>query len=525
MKSNMFSGNLMWFLFLSGLLMTSACKKEHHVPNPVNRGGDSGTVARSSDEDSLKFYTWYYMESDSQNIPQYYWYSQVPSINPFSDQYANADSLLETMKRYTSENSVKPVDRYSFLDRTGAVSGEIEQGQLGDKGLDIRWAGNLNNDSTYLYVVWTYRDGPAGEAGVQRGWQIIGVNGDSHVMYDGPGYGDGSGADANNVINAVFTADQATFKFRRPDGSDTVIALANAQYNFNPVLADSVYTVNGAKVGYVVFNSFVSVYNYDKNDNQVATPAKAQIDQVFDKFQSAGIKDLIVDLRYNGGGAVNTAEYLDNLIAPSGETGKTMYTYAFNKPMESYYTSNSIGLSVPFQKQGNLALDHVFFIVSDGTVSASELTINNLKPVMDVKLIGSTTFGKPVGFIPQSISVVDDTTHTEKHMADLYAINFETKNQSGVGGYFKGLTPDKWNSDFVDLNWGDRRDSCLLEALSYVQTGNWVRSAHARLAESRRPIARRQMNRKIVARQFTGMVETRLRLHLGNPAMSPLRNK
>jgi C-terminal processing protease CtpA/Prc len=134
----------------------------------------------------------------------------------------------------------------------------------------------------------------------------------------------------------------------------------------------------------MVYNSFVSVYNYDSSGNETATPAKGQIDDVFNKFQSEGIKDLIIDERYNGGGAVNTAEYLDNLIAPAGETGQTMYTYTFNTPLENYFKSQNYDFSTKFQKQGSLALNHVLFIVSNGTVSAAELTINNLKPVMDV---------------------------------------------------------------------------------------------------------------------------------------------
>lgn len=492
------------FLFLSVALMMSACKKsDHKKPKPVKS-------VHTSNEDSLKFYTWYYMESDSQHIPEYYWYDQVPDLDPFDAKFANADSLLSYMMSFTSEDGIKPVDRYSFLDRQGVVSGEIEGGQLGDKGFDVRYAGNRFNDSTRLFVIWTYSTGPAGLAGVQRGWEITAVNGDKDIMFDGPGYFDGDGSNVNKVVNALYYSKSATFTFRRPGAPDTTIDISNTEYNFNPVLMDSIYTVNGSKVGYIVFNSFVSVYNYDNQGNQTATPAKAEIDQVFDKFQSAGIKDLIVDLRYNGGGAVNTAEYLDNLIAPASQTGQIMYSYKFNAPIENYYNAQQVPLTVKFNKQGNLALDHVIFIVAYGTVSASELTINNLKPVMDVKLVGSTTYGKPVGFTPESIYVVDDTTHTETHMADLYDINFETTNQNGVGGYFKGMNPDHWNSDRIDVNWGDMKDSCLLQALHYAGNGTWAaRSSGARLAAPEGYTARKVMNRRIVHQRFNGMVETR----------------
>ena len=517
--------NLPWFLFLSSILVLNACRKYSAKPN--NNGGDTTAKSRLSDEDSLKFYIWYYMESDSANIPQYLWYNQVPSnFNPLSAVFTNADSVLDGQQGLTSFPLLngKKVDRYSFLDRTGAVSSQIEGGQLGDKGFDIRWAGSTKSDSTSLFVIWAYAASPAGLSGVQRGWQITAVNGNKNVGYDGPGYLDGTGTNVNRVINALYGGNAAAFTFAREGKPDTTITISNAQYSFNPILFDTVYNLSGTNVGYVVYNSFVSVYNYDNKGNETPTAAKTQIDNVFNKFQAAGIKDLIIDERYNGGGAVNTAEYLDNLIAPSGATGGIMYTYSFNTPLENYYKSQNSDLSVKFQKQGNLALNHVFFIVSNGTVSAAELTINNLKPVMDVKLIGTTTYGKPVGFIPQSIYVVNDTTHQEDHVADLYAINFQTVNQLSQGNYFNGMTPDKQEYDYVDLNWGDARDSSLIEAFNYIKNGAWARTYNARLAApSNLYRAPADWNRPLIDRQFNGMIDQRLNIMM--PKMLPVKKR
>lgn len=525
MKKILSIRNLCWFLFLSGMATFTSCEK--HATKP-NNGGNTTANGRLSDEDSLRFYVWYYMESDSNNIPQYYWYDQIPSsFKWFNPIFPNADSMLAGQQGLTSYPILngQKVDRYSFLDRTGAVSSQIEGGQLGDKGFDVRWAGNTNNDSTYLFVISAYAAGPAGQAHVQRGWQIIAVNNNKNVEYDGPGYLDGTDANVNMVINAIYGSSPASFTFARENEPDTTITISNAQYAFNPILFDTVYNLNGTNVGYMVYNSFVSVYNYDSSGNETATPAKGQIDDVFNKFQSEGIKDLIIDERYNGGGAVNTAEYLDNLIAPAGETGQTMYTYTFNTPLENYFKSQNYDFSTKFQKQGSLALNHVLFIVSNGTVSAAELTINNLKPVMDVKLIGTTTYGKPVGFIPQSIYVVNDTTKQEDHVADLYAINFQTKNQAGNGDYFNGMTPDQVEDDYVDLNWGDMRDSSLIEAFNYIKNGNWVRSYNnARLVNHPGMFrAVPNMNSRIINRRFNGMVDQRLNIR--EPKMLPFKKK
>lgn len=504
MNVHLFFRRAFWVLVGASMLAVS-CQKKDQPPK------SSGNGAYGM-EDSLKFYTWFYALSDSDNLAQYYWNDQVPDLNPFSSQFANADSLLAGQNGIASYPEVngKKVDRYSFLDRTGAVSDQIEGGQLGNKGMEITWVDE--GSTTSLWVVYTYGNSPAGNAGVQRGWQIVKVNNSSDVGYDGPGYGDGSSQHLQTIVNAVYTDASATFTFRKPSGEDTTIDLANATYSFNPVLMDSVYTVDGTKVGYLVFSSFVSVYNYDDKGNVTGgTATKDSLDAAFQRFSASGVKDLIVDLRYNGGGAVNTAEYLDNLIAPASANGKEMYEFLFNKEWTDLYNQLNYPQDVDFSDAGGLGLDHVFFIVGPDTYSASELTINNLKPYMDVKLVGETTGGKPVGFSPQPIMVWNDTTQQEDYVADLYAINFETKNALKEGGYFFGMTPDYEAKDFVDVNWGDTEyDNNLSAIFNYIKNGSFSRSS-ARLRSGGAVNLFRQSPSPALNREFKGMVDYRMR--------------
>jgi len=504
MKNPVYRVRILWIL-LSGTLLVASCKKSDSPKKSSPKGGYSM-------EDSLKFYTWYYTLSDSDNLAQYYWNDQVPAINPFSTSFANADSLLSGQNgiaSYPALNGLK-LDRYSFLDRTGAVSDQIEGGKLGNLGMEISWAND--NGTTSLWVIYSYAKSPAGDAGIGRGWQIIKVNGSSDVTFDGPGYGDGSSTNLNNVIDAVYNDPSATFTFVRPDLTDTTISLNSAEYTFNPVLLDTVLTMNSTPVGYMVFSTFSDVYTYNSNgDVSGGTVTKTAIDAAFQKFTSAGVKDLIVDLRYNGGGAVSTAEYLDNLIAPASANGKEMYQYMFNKEWTNYYASQQVGLSVDFTNPGGLSLDHVFFIVGPDTYSASELTMNNLKPYMDVKLVGATTGGKPVGFIPQSIYVVNDTTGASTHMADLYAINFETENALQQGGYFQGITPDATADDYVDYPWADARDHNLIAIDNFLINGSFSRS-EARLSNQPYSNIFRTSPSPVFKRRFHGMVDYRLNL-------------
>ncbi len=480
----------------------TSCKKDHSNDTPTS---PTNPVQRLSDADSLKYLMYRIMQvsfvdggrDSSYDLPTYYWYASVPRLDPLSAQYDSADVLLKQMKTYAINTTTgKPYDKYSFLDH-GEVAGEIQQGVAGDLGMQVTYVRDANN-KTYLFVLFADKNSPAGHVGVTRGWQITAINGDTNISYDGS-----NGPNVNKVVNAVYYDPQATFTFKKPDGTSVTNTLAKATYQINPILFDSVYTVAGKKTGYFVFNSFASVFN-----NGAPTLTKQELDRVFAKFEGAGISSLIVDLRYNGGGSVATAEYIDSLIAPASVKGKEMYRYLYNDKLTA--RSGEIGLDtkVLFNGGGSLQLDHVFFIGRSGTASASELTLNNLKPYMNVKLIGDTTYGKPVGFFTFHISD-HDANGKPKDLADLYAINFETRNANNQGGYFTGLIPDALATDFVDLAWGDMKDDHLQKIFKYISTGSYERlSARERMAKD--PSLRMSIPSGIPPLRFNGMVDYRI---------------
>jgi hypothetical protein len=284
-----------------------------------------------------------------------------------------------------------------------------------------------------------------------------------------------------------------------------------------------VYTVGAKKVGYIVFNSFT-------------TNASTKLDEVFSTFSSAGISEVIVDLRYNGGGSVSTAETLTNLIAPVAQTGNVMYTTYWTKTMQDglatilknqkfyaegrdgvrrlysyfdydYKPTEDAGNVTRFEKRGSANINKAYFIVTGSTASASELVINNLKPVMDVKLIGSKTYGKPVGFFAITIDKLD-----------MYIPQFETKNSKNEGGYFDGMAVDKTDFDDVSKNFGDPTERLLANALSYADHGAFlaVKPGADRLS-SLTPMAKddvEKLNNELHKNDFKGMVETKLKLKL-----------
>ncbi|MDQ2718612.1 MAG: S41 family peptidase [Bacteroidota bacterium] len=501
-------GNYLFVYLFSAVLIgsfISSCKKDKGnsptQPPPVITGKTG-----LSDADSLKYLMYNIMQVSYVNggrdtttfLPTYYWYAQVPKLNPLSSAYDSADVLLAQMKTYAiNPNTGKPYDKYSFLDH-GQVAGEIQQGVSGDLGMQVTYARDANNN-THLYVLFADKNSPSGLVGVTRGWEITAINGDANISYDGS-----NGTNVQKVINAVYNDAQATFTFKKPNGTSTTNMLAKAVYQINAVLFDSVYSVGGKNVGYFVFNSFAAVDN-----NGAPTLTKQELNRVFAKFQSSNISSLIIDLRYNGGGSVGTAEYIDSLVAPASVKGKEKYHYLYNDKLTAVASQIGLQNQVLWSGGGSLQLENVFFIGSSHTASASELTYNILRPYMNVKLVGDTTYGKPVGFFSFHITDFDSVSHKEKALADLYAINFETRNANNQGGYFTGLIPDALAIDYVNVPWGNPKDDHLMKIFKYISSGSFSRMSHIeRMAAD--PSLRMSIPVSIHPLRFNGMVDYRI---------------
>jgi hypothetical protein len=331
-----------------------------------------------------------------------------------------------------------PVDRYSF----GILKTDwdnLSSGVSQDFGLEIFFDYITPNT---LRVKYVEPYGPAGLAGVQRGWQITAINGDTNI--------DTSSASITNIVNGIYNSSSSSITFKKGDGTSTTVALNAATYQTKPVLLDTVYTLPSENVGYLVLNSFLG------DSTQIANDFAATLN----KFQAANVSDVIVDLRYNGGGYVSWSQQLANMLAPTKANGQTMFTYQYNDKYTSYNTTTN------FSGAGSLNLNRIFFIASDGTASASELLINNLTPFLPRQIVGFATqtgyhtYGKPVGFF----NISDGDYY-------VFPISFRTINNVGTANYFNGFPFDKSTYDGLDKNWGDLQENCLAHVMYYIQNG------------------------------------------------------
>lgn len=445
---------------IAGIGSFTACKKndpaETTTPPPV----DTTPVVSASDKvkDTVVLY--------SQEA--YLWYKQIPST--FNGRtYADPNAIMEAIRQYSQEPGfTKPVDRFSFA-ATKADWDNVSSGIGGDFGLGVFYMTNSD-----LRVKFVEPASPAGQAGIKRGWKVTKLNGSTNVSY----------SNVDFVIDKIFNSTSTTFTFQKPDGTSVDVPLTATSYNSKPVYLDSVYNIGGKKVGYLVLNSFIGDTVQISNDLAAA----------FAKFTSASINDIVVDLRYNGGGYVSMQEKMANYLAPNAANGDIMMKQVFNDNLAQYNETTN------FNKTGSINLPRIFFIVSHATASASELLINNLRPYMDVKIIGpSTTYGKPVGFFP--IPVGDWY---------IFPVSFRTTNKNNEGGYFDGLKLDKEVVDGLDKDWGDLSEDALASAVKYITTGTFtvVRNTNRPVINLNQPEVIRS-NDKISERTFKGTVDTR----------------
>ncbi|RYG10554.1 MAG: hypothetical protein EOO07_21975 [Chitinophagaceae bacterium] len=382
-----------------------------------------------------------------------------------------------------------------------------------------------------LFVTAVYQNSPADKAGMIRSDRIYKVNGRT--------IGDNSAADLP-VINAALSGSapisiEGVHYTNGLSGAPFTLTLNKASYKSSPVFAKKVFTAGAKKIGYLAYARF----------SDLNTNSKADLDLAFSEFNTAGVTDLILDLRYNGGGYVNTAQYLINKIAPASANGKVMFAEHYNALMQAngatilanqplldgnkkvqyqngkMVTYADVNYSVAnntevFAKVGPLNTDNkisnLVVIVSGNTASASELVINSLKPYMNVKMVGTKTYGKPVGFFPVTI----------ENKYEVYYSLFQTKNSLGQGDYFDGFTPDVAFTDAIrgDLddprnNFGDSQEYYTSVAISQLAPGTIVSSAPKTMSIQGRNVSIQSlqpMKSVVDGNEFVGMIETRHKL-------------
>src|SRR5690606_28595458 len=265
--------------FAGIILFAASCKKENTNENPNPPTPPAGV-------DKIKDTTILY----ARDI--YLWNTQIPTT--FNAQsYSDPNKIMEAIRAFSKETGfTAPVDRWSFAVKQSEWD-NVSSGISKDFGINIFF-----NDVRVRYVEVA---SPAGKAGVKRGWRITKINGSTNMST--------TDANLNFIVNAIYGGPASpptsvNLSFLKPDGNTVDVNLIADSYQEHPIFLDTVYNVAGKKAGYMVFNSFLGdttqIYN--------------RFSQVFSKFSQENIDDVIVDLRYNGGGYVSVHDKLANYL-------------------------------------------------------------------------------------------------------------------------------------------------------------------------------------------------------------------
>lgn len=354
----------------------------------------------------------------------YLWYSEVPDLDP--NRTPDPLDYFDLLKTPLMTASMKPKDRFHFTYDTTAWNALSQSGVAA--GYGVQWVVVASSPPRLIVAAYIEPDSPAAAAGITRGTQVLRVDDEDVVQ-------GGATQAAVDVLNAGLFPDEVnkthTFRIRNLDGSESTVSMTSEELTLTPV--QNVHTIDdaGARVGYILFN------------DHIATSEALLVDAIT-QLRDADIDDLVLDIRYNGGGYLVIAAALAYMIAGNDATdGRIFERLQFNDkhPTIDPITNEPL-TSTPFQKIGHfgaangvalptLDLPRVYVLTGPNTCSASESIINGLRGVgVTVYQIGAATCGKPYGFYPQDNC---GTTY--------FSIQFQGDNDLGFGDYADGFTP------------------------------------------------------------------------------------
>ena len=363
----------------------------------------------------------------------YYWEDQMPS--------SVSKKNISVEKYFSSKLITK--DRWSWMmNRESYLSMST--------GISTSYGFHLSQPIEYyksyqVFISYVDKNSPLAVAGVTRGYELTHIAGtDVPTLIK------------NNSFYSEIAKQSNRFTFKSTSGESVELNLRQTTFVSNSVTLTKTYTQADAailqptdKVGYILYTMF--------NLNM-----KNEILNTLQQMKQQGVTDLIIDLRYNGGGDLSVCHDIANLLAPASADGKLFLKLSHNKQQQHTDTEYTI------KRNGNsLNLNRLFIITGSGTASSSECIINCLSPYMNILTIGSKTYGKPNGMYvflyPQHVA---DSQIDYAFMP----VSFYCLNANGKADYDNGITPQEYRYDDLFHDFSPQED-LIGACLSYIGTG------------------------------------------------------
>ncbi|MDA1064378.1 MAG: S41 family peptidase [Proteobacteria bacterium] len=360
----------------------------------------------------------------------YLWNNLLPN-NISVGNYASPEALLADLMTYSPDDgSGQPIDHFSFIGSAAADAAFFGEGKYEGFGFSSE---QFAADDIRLTQV--FANSPADLGGLARGQRIIELGGRTVAAIQ-----------AAEGINAVLATSPLTFLMREPGGTQFTTTITRGIVTITPVPQYRVIAAgdgSGRMVGYVELASFISTAN-------------SELSAVFADFIANGVNDVILDLRYNGGGLVSTANLLGDLLG--GDVAENLVFSETHFNADRAAANNSIDFFG--RLAASMSLSRLVVVASDSTASASELVINSMAPHVEVTIVGGSTFGKPVGQV--GFEFCDKI---------LRLTAFQTVNADGFGDYFDGIPVNCPAVDDLSVAVGLDADPNIVVAMAYLDTG------------------------------------------------------
>ncbi len=366
----------------------------------------------------------------------YLWYDEMPDID-LSD-YNTPEEVLKTVR---SEK-----DKWSYITTVEKFEDYIKEAAFTGYGF-----GYGTDPDGNIRITFTFEESPLRDYGIKRSWIIKSINGETP---DSP-------EDVSNLLGSTDAEETSDFTIISPSGADTVKeTFTSKEITRNTVLHSSIINTNSGKTGYMVLNSFVE-------------KTSKELFGVFQSFSEENIENIVIDLRYNGGGMLSRANELADYLIDDSHIDDIFIKIMHNDKKQDQNNYH-------YFKQDSLSLDwslpEIYFITTGSTASASEALINGLKPYKNVYTIGTETYGKPVGMYG---------FYDNKEYYAFLPVCFRIANAKDLADYYGGIPVDVEEQDDITQAFGDTQEACLKQAINHIEEGSFLRGKALRNVKQR----------------------------------------